>query len=91
MHSYEYGYAPSAFENVWRKNGDRSLVYGLRNNNDYIIPQPRVEIFKKSPIYHLPLLWNNLNDNKYQPNPYTFKIAMKNYLISLLNVDHSAL
>ncbi len=87
MHSYEYGYAPKAFENVWTKNNDRSLIYELRNNNDYIVPHPRVEIFKKSPLYYLPLLWNNLNDNKYQPNPYTFKIAMKNHLFNSINID----
>ncbi len=87
MHSIEYNYAPKAFLNVWQKNNDRELVYGLRNNNDYVIPLPRVEIFKKSPLYYLPMLWNNLNDNKFQPNPYTFKIAMKNFLLDSLNQD----
>ena len=87
MHSIEYNYAPKAFQNVWQKNNDRELVYGLRNNNDFVIQLPRVEIFKKSPLYYLPMLWNNLNDNKFQPNPYTFKIAMKNFLLDSLNQD----
>lgn len=87
MHSYEYGYAPKAFENVWLKNNDRNLMYGLRNNNDYIVPQPRLDVFKKSPLYYLPYLWNNLNDNKYQQNPFTFKIAIKNFLFSTIDAD----
>ena len=79
MHSIEYGYAPIAFIDVWTKNNNRDLIYGLRNNNDYVIPPPRVEIFKKAPLYYMPTIWNNLNDNKYQPNRYTFKIAIKNF------------
>jgi len=75
MHSYVYEYAPVAFNNVWSRNINRN--YNLRNNDDFIVPAHRIELFKKSPLFSLPNLWNNLDDNRYQQNPVTFKWAMK--------------
>ena len=46
MHSIEYGYAPIAFIDVWTKNNNRDLIYGLRNNNDYVIPHPELKFSK---------------------------------------------
>jgi hypothetical protein len=55
MHSIEYDYAPSSFQGIWTKNlinqGDRPL----RNADNYSLPNPRTEQFKKSPLYSLPL------------------------------------
>jgi hypothetical protein len=68
MHSVEYNYAPSSFDDVWTKNyviqGDRPL----RNADDFTLPNPRTELFlKKLPLYEytLPLEWNNLDATKY--------------------------
>ncbi len=80
MHSVVFNYAPQAFLNVWGKNENRNVGYELRQNCDIILPRPRIELFKKSPLYHLADLWNNLNDNKYQHNRFTFKYAMKNFI-----------
>ncbi len=60
MHSIEYKYAPSSFENAWPKNNERNVDRELRNANDFLLSQPRTETFKKSTLYALPFIWNNL-------------------------------
>jgi hypothetical protein len=65
MHSVEHNYAASSFNGVWTKNlvnqGDRPL----RNADNFMLPNPRTELFKKSPLYSLPLEWNNLDESRY--------------------------
>jgi hypothetical protein len=84
MHSVEYGYAPASFINTWAKNnaiqGDRPL----RNADDYTLPNPRTEMFKKSPLYNLPFEWNSLDYTKFISNRTTFKTALKFNLLELL-------
>jgi hypothetical protein len=36
MHSIEYNYAPSSFNNIWRKINERELNVTLRNNDRYL-------------------------------------------------------
>jgi hypothetical protein len=68
MHFIEYDYAPQSFRGIWNKNyliqGDRPL----RNADGYTLPNPRTKLFKKSPLYALPLEWNNLDENRYISN-----------------------
>jgi hypothetical protein len=52
-------------------------------------PNPRTELFKKSPLYSLPLEWNNLDENKYIRNRTTFKTAIKYVLLNSL-IDETA-
>jgi hypothetical protein len=89
MHSIEYDYALTSFRGIWNKNylnqGDRPL----RNADDYTLPNPRTELFKKSPLYTLTLEWNNLDENRYIRNRTTFKTTLKYNLLSSL-MDGSA-
>jgi hypothetical protein len=85
MHSIEYNYAPKAFSNTWTKNSDRDMGQVLRNDNDYMLPHPRLEAFKKIPLYSLPLAWNNAGDIRFQNNRMTFKIALKDKLLNEIN------
>jgi hypothetical protein len=82
MHSVEHNYAPNSFNGVWTKNivnqGDRPL----RNADNFMLPNPRTELFKKSPLYSLPLEWNNLDESRYIRNKNSFKTVIK---FSLLN------
>jgi hypothetical protein len=88
MHAIEYNYAPSSFRNTWQKNSEREPAINLRNANDYFIPMPRTETFKKSTYYALPLAWNDLAiEIKYQENKITFKWALKAHLMEDLIVD----
>ncbi len=91
MHSIVFKYAPSSFDNVWERTEDRETGYELRQNNTFIVPRPRTEFFKKSPIYQLSELWNNMNENKYQSNRFTFKCAMKNHLYGVWDANHQDL
>jgi hypothetical protein len=77
MHSIEYKYSPKAFANVWQKNSERYTGHELRNDDDYALPHPRLEIFKKIPLYSLPVARNALGDLKYKQNRTTFRIALK--------------
>ncbi len=81
MHAVTYNYSPTSFTGVWATNEDRQLDITLCNNNQYSIPNPRIEQFKKSPLYFLPKEWNELNDIKLQQNKTTFIIALKEFLI----------
>ncbi len=80
-------YAPSSFENTWQKNGERDPIRDLRNANEYFIMQPRTETFKKSTLYALPFVWNNLvPEIKLQQNKTTFKWALKAHLFEDMDV-----
>jgi hypothetical protein len=53
-----------------------------RNNAALLhIPTPRIELLKKSPLYSLPSLWNELDDFKHQNCKTTFKISVKDKLL----------
>jgi hypothetical protein len=75
MHSVTYNYAPQSFNDMWTTNN--GALYNLRNNDYLKIPIPRIELFRKSFIYKLPVMWNNLGAVKYHVNKFTFKIELK--------------
>jgi len=80
MHSIYYDYAPLSFNQTWMLNNEREHAHNLRNDNDYVLPNPRLEQFKKFPIYSLPLEWNQAGVVTYYENKTTFKIALKGQL-----------
>jgi hypothetical protein len=83
MHSIEYNYAPTSFSDIWTKNyinqGDRPPG----NADNFTLPNPHTKLYKKSPLYNLPLVWNILDDARYIRNRTTFKTAI---IFSLLNI-----
>jgi hypothetical protein len=87
MHSIEFNYGARAFANTWVKNSERNLGHELRNDNDYFLPQPRIEMFKKIPIYSLPAAWNAAGNLRYYQNITTFKIALKYQLLAELDPE----
>jgi hypothetical protein len=88
MHSIEYKYAPTAFTNTWQKNSERNIGHELRNENDYYLPPPKLEFFKRIPLYSLPAAWNAAGDLRLQQNKTTFKIALKDKLMNEVNHDN---
>ena len=50
MHSIEYKYAPSSFNDIWIKNYQRAATRALRDDDKYHLPQARTEAFKKNTI-----------------------------------------
>jgi hypothetical protein len=86
MHAIEYNYAPTSFTDTWSKNRDREPNITLRIANDYIMPQPRTETFKKTTLYALPAIWNDLSPFiKLQNNKLTFRWALKAHLLESLD------
>jgi hypothetical protein len=80
MHSVIYNYCPPSFIDIWKPNNERNEIPNLRNADQLAIPHPRIELFKKSPLYSLPKLWNSLDDTKFQNNKTTFRISIKDKL-----------
>lgn len=85
MHSFTYNYCPPSFNTTWRSNNERTDIPNLRNADLLTIPSPRIELFKKSPIYSLPKLWNDLDDLKLQHRKTTFRISLKEKLLNEIN------
>jgi hypothetical protein len=64
MHTYNY--CPSSFTNIWTQNADNDSILNLRNTSLLTVPHPRIELFRKLPLYSLPTLWNALEERKLQ-------------------------
>ena len=77
MHSIAFKYAPKSFENVWMKNSERMRDLNLRNEDDFYILAPKIDLFKNMPIYSLPTEWNNCGILKFYENRFTFKNALR--------------
>jgi len=80
MHSIYYDYAPISFNQTWMTNNERLHAHNLQNDNDYVLPNPRLEQFKKFPIYSLPYEWNQAGIVAFYENKTTFKIALRGQL-----------
>jgi hypothetical protein len=80
MHAINFNYAPVSFRNIWIKNELRPHDAVLRNNDLFKLPHPRIEIFKRFPIYALPEEWNNAGNLIYYENQITFRHALRNML-----------
>ncbi len=85
MHGVVYKYEHKTFENEWETNVNSNNNQNLRNVNDLDITAPKFEGFKRFPLYDFPKTWNGAGDFKYQPNPTTFKIWLKNELYMQLS------
>ena len=85
MHSIYNNTAPPSFNNIWLKNTIREQQYDLRNQDNFIIPKPRFEGFKKYPLYSFEKTWNESGDLRLYNNFTTFKISLRNQLLDQLD------
>jgi hypothetical protein len=63
-------------------HGGPAATDTLRNDDDYLLPHPRLEFFKKIPIYSLAAKWNAAGVLRFYQNRTTFKIALKDHLLN---------
>jgi hypothetical protein len=84
MHNYYFQKLPPSFANLWQTNAARNPARELRNANDYYIPQHRVEIVKRMPLYVFPSIWNAENIEKLNPNQFAYLKSLKKRLLSNL-------
>ena len=89
VHSIYHKYCPPSLHNSWMTNSMRNDARDLRNADDLYIPFARTDHIKKLPYFALPRVWNELTDQKFTPNPTTFKIAIKQHFLSLTNPSSS--
>jgi hypothetical protein len=86
MHSIHNEYAPPSFDNIW--TNERNINAVLRNNNQYTLPYPRVDFFKRIPLYACPNEWNNAGDLINCTNRTTFSYVLKDKLLCEVEEDH---
>ena len=53
----------------------------------HYLPPPRIEQFKRLPLYSLPMEWNKAGDITLQENKVTFRYAVKDRLFLELSED----
>jgi hypothetical protein len=87
MHSIFYNYAPKSFEGVWQRNNERERPHALRNDDLFTIPVPRIEFYKKFPIYALPSEWNESGNLMFYENKITFNHALRDQLFTELEEE----
>ena len=87
MHAVNYNYAPKSFNSTWVKNNNLDRNFNLRNDDDFKLPSPKTDLFKKMPIYCLPVEWNNSGILKFYTNNHTFKIALREQLFSEIEIE----
>ena len=85
VHSIYHKYSPPSLHNTWLTNNMRNETRELRNADDLYVPFARTEQVKKMSFFALPRVWNELHEQKFTPNPITFKIAIKSHFLSLTN------
>ncbi len=68
MHNYYNKKLPFSFSETWICNHERIPDRALRNANDYYIPQPRIELVKRLPLFAFPSVWNSEDNEKYTPS-----------------------
>jgi hypothetical protein len=82
MHSYHFKKLPISFPMLL--NSEHNPDRMLRNANDYYIPQPRIELVKRLPLFSFPTTWNSESDEKFTASQPTFlKRLLKNILENL--------
>jgi hypothetical protein len=84
-HSMVHKYGPTALHNQWVCNAERNHDFELRNAQDLYIPLATTDQVKKLTFFQLAKNWNSLPYDRLNPNPKTFKIAIKEYLNNLVS------
>lgn len=80
MHSVYYNYCPKSFNELFLKKINNEDDHELRNYNNFLIPLPKTEWYKKMPPFSFPSTWNNLAEPKLYNNRFTFQHALKEQL-----------
>ena len=92
FHNFIHNELPISFANLWMRNEDRRNEdrMNLRNNQDYFIPSSRLTSTEKFPLYNLPRLWCNFEDQniKQTPTKNLFNIRLKIHFLDKLKNNY---
>ena len=79
---------PFSCSETWICNHERIPDRALRNANDYYIPQPRIELVKRLPLFAFPSAWNSEDNEKYTPSqPIYLKYLKKKHPIPAVRLN----
>jgi hypothetical protein len=65
MHSIVYNHCPPSLRNIFSRNEQREISQNLRNDEEYTVPHPRIELFKKCLLINrtqVPAQQNNIRN-----------------------------
>jgi hypothetical protein len=85
----KYRYGPKSFNDVYILNNLDELAYEFRYPNEYGVPFARIELFKKIPLFSLPMEWNNCQDLRFYQNVTTFRIVLFETLLKLYSITNN--
>jgi hypothetical protein len=88
MHSVKFEYCPKSYLDVFKKVDVDNLVYDLRYPSEFEVPRVKLELFKRIPLYSLPVEWNNCGDLRFYSNSTTFNIELYSYLCKKFMTDN---
>jgi len=80
MHSIFYEYCPISMRESFVKN-QNDHNHDLRNINNFYVVRPRIDWFKKMPLFSFTSHWNSLQEDKLYQNRTTFQIMLKGRLL----------
>jgi hypothetical protein len=81
MHNYHFQKLPPSFTQLWRTNVERNPAKELRNVNYYFIPQYRIELAKRMPLFSFPAAWNAEKNKKFKPSQPDHLKSLKKRLL----------
>ncbi len=81
MHSYYCEKLPFSFSETWLFNHEKIPDRALKNANDYYIPQPRIELVKRLPLFAFPSARNSEDIEKYIPSQPIYLKYLKKKLL----------
>ena len=62
-------------------------TYNHRNDNLFMLPLPRIKLFKRLTYYSLPAEWNSAGELIFYENRITFKHALREKLFEKLFIE----
>jgi hypothetical protein len=91
-HSVVYNYCPNSFNNMWPKNRNQNQNQNptdareLCNTKYFLVPHPRIQLFKKSALYSIPVVWYSLDEIGFQQCKAMFRRGLKEKLLNEIQV-----
>jgi hypothetical protein len=93
IHQFKFNHLPLAFNNEWTLNEDRFAnleLMPLRNYDDFYVPFARIDQVKRLPLFSLPKIWNEFEDDiiKSESSKLVFNSKLKGHFINNLNANY---
>jgi hypothetical protein len=93
VHQFKFKHLPVTFSNEWTLTEERFAnldLMPLRNNDEFYVPFPRIDQVKRLPLFALPKIWNEFEDDviKCESNKLIFNSKLTGHFIEKLNSNY---